>query len=162
MEVHGKPQCPRRRRSVQHRCPISHPLPGWSSLWWSSPGCISEGFWTRLARTPRVPPSPPALGNSLLVPDPHGTTVWEGRDGGRTPQDILPVSSSLWWGDFPSHPQRQLNLTGINAVGFTHGHKTAPWRTPVPAIHPRFIRPAELGHGWVTLQQGLPHSCQIR
>ena len=132
-----------------------------SVLWWS--GCISEGFWTRLAGTPREPPSPPALGNSLLMQDPHGTAGREGRDRGRTRQDILLISLSPWWGDFPSHPLRQFNLMGISTGGFTHGHKrAAPWGTPVPAVHPQVIRPAELGHGWVTLQRGLPHSCQIR
>lgn len=92
----------------------------------------------------------PALRNSILVPDPHGTVGCGGRDGGGTPQDTLPVSLSPWWGGSPSHPLRQFNLIGINTVGFPHGHKTAAWGTPVaavpPPVHPTGRAETRMGH----------------
>lgn len=103
-------------------CPI--PSPG---------GCLYAGHH------PAVPLRAAGPGWNLpahLMLDPHRTTEWDGRDGGRTPQDVLWVSLSLWWAGFPSHPQRHF---GLNTVGFTHGHKTTPWGTPVPAKHPQFI-----------------------
>lgn len=101
--------------------------------WWSSPACISWGFQTRLAGNPW---SLPALLHSGM---PSSCRIPMGLQDGRAQTEVEHARvfcRSLALGRWFPFPPPKVS-TGISTAGFTHGHKTASWGTPVPARHPQ-------------------------